>query len=62
MLSAIQSLLLCLKAVMKTEKAPTEPLMLAKYDKLCLAVDELIHEVRWHSLQALCCCLLPSAL
>ena len=48
MLSAIQSLLLCLKAVMKTEKAPTEPLMLAKYDKLCLVVDEIIHEVRSH--------------
>ena len=47
-LSAIQSLLLCLKAVMKTEKAPSEPLMLVKYDKLCLVVDEIIHEVRSH--------------
>jgi hypothetical protein len=58
-LSAIQSLLLCLKAVLKTEKAPSEPLMLAKYDKLCLVVDEIIHEVirrnPWnHLIPAIC--------
>jgi hypothetical protein len=37
---------MCLKAVLKTDKAPTEILLLNKYDKLCVVIDEIIHEVR----------------
>jgi hypothetical protein len=44
-LSAIQMIVGCLKGALKTDKPPTEVQLLAKYDKLCIVIDEVIHEV-----------------
>lgn len=46
MLSVLTALVACLKGALKTDKPPGEAQLLAKYDKLCVAVDEVIHEVR----------------
>lgn len=43
-LSVMQSLVMSLKTVLKGN--PTEQLVMAKYEKVCLVVDEIIHEVR----------------
>lgn len=44
-LSALQCIIGCLKGALKTEKAPSEPQFVTKYDKVCLVIDEVIHEV-----------------
>lgn len=46
-LAGIQAVVAALKRTIKTgAKAPTEAQLMTKYDKLCIAVDEVIHEVR----------------
>lgn len=44
-LSVMQCLIMTLKNVLKG--TPTEQLVLSKYEKVCLVVDEIIHEVRY---------------
>eukprot|EP00892_Ulva_mutabilis_P008008 jgi/Ulvmu1/557/UM001_0565.1 len=42
LLSVMQCLVMSLKTVLKT--SPTEQVLLSKYEKVCLVVDEIIHE------------------
>jgi hypothetical protein len=44
-LSAMQAIVVSLKVAFKTEKHLSEAQLLGKYDKLCIVVDEVIHEV-----------------
>ena len=45
MLSTIAAVLLGIRAAVKTDRTLTEQLLLSKYDKVCVVVDEVIHEV-----------------
>lgn len=45
-LAALQCIVGCLKGAIKTDKPPQEAQILAKYDKVCIVIDEVIHEVR----------------
>lgn len=46
MLTVVQTIIGCLKAALKSDRAPSEASIVAKYDKLCVVLDEVIHEVR----------------
>lgn len=48
-LSVLTAIVACLKGALKSDKPPTEAQLLSKYDKLCVAVDEVIHEARFRS-------------
>ena len=54
MLSAIHAVIATLKGVFKTDKYLSEQQLMSKYDKLCVIVDEVIHEVRmpWYVAKA----------
>lgn len=45
-LTVVQSIISCLKTALKTDKQPSEAQIVSKYDKLCVVVDEVIHEAR----------------
>jgi hypothetical protein len=45
-LAAIQAVVAALKRTLKTGlKPPSESQLMNKYDKLCITIDEVIHEV-----------------
>jgi hypothetical protein len=44
-LTVVQAIVGCLKAALKSDKQPSEDQIISKYDKLCVVVDEVIHEV-----------------